>query len=163
MRKRVILAARTDTNDPNAGARGHVEAQESVDLVERLAAALRADGRLRPEVVPHCLTITDQILWINERFPGRDAGLALEVHKGKHPRGTSGVEAWVATGDRLARLLAARMLRELARTAGLPDRGVREGTAGEPGERWLRRTRPLARSEEHTSELQSRQYLVCRL
>src|SRR3712207_9228104 len=83
--------------------------------------------------------------------------------KGKHPRGTSGVEAWVATGDRLARLLAARMLRELARTAGLPDRGVREGTAGEPGERWLRRTRPLARSEEHTSELQSRQYLVCRL
>src|SRR3712207_8763634 len=27
----------------------------------------------------------------------------------------------------------------------------------------LRRCAPLARSEEHTSELQSRQYLVCRL
>src|SRR3712207_8698392 len=37
-----------------------------------------------------------------------------------------------------------------------------------PGRRWARRVRPLGaarlpRSEEHTSELQSRQYLVCRL
>src|SRR6476620_12250964 len=30
-----------------------------------------------------------------------------------------------------------------------------------PGDRWLRSR--IARSEEHTSELQSRQYLVCRL
>src|SRR3712207_6893320 len=28
---------------------------------------------------------------------------------------------------------------------------------------WVRRTRSATRSEEHTSELQSRQYLVCRL
>src|SRR3712207_7987752 len=31
------------------------------------------------------------------------------------------------------------------------------------GQRRRRRLLPLARSEEHTSELQSRQYLVCRL
>src|SRR3712207_8511851 len=41
-----------------------------------------------------------------------------------------------------------------------PDRAVRAGRAGgqdpRPG-------RAQARSEEHTSELQSRQYLVCRL
>src|SRR3712207_8416785 len=36
---------------------------------------------------------------------------------------------------------------------------------GDPGQavETLRRAAPLERSEEHTSELQSRQYLVCRL
>src|SRR3712207_8420434 len=38
---------------------------------------------------------------------------------------------------------------------------VRPRSAPRPAVR--RRRRPLARSEEHTSELQSRQYLVCRL
>src|SRR3712207_6974286 len=34
---------------------------------------------------------------------------------------------------------------------------------GGQGESWLQISVDLARSEEHTSELQSRQYLVCRL
>src|SRR3712207_6964614 len=42
------------------------------------------------------------------------------------------------------------------------------GSRGDPGDRHdlraaHRRDRPVGRSEEHTSELQSRQYLVCRL
>src|SRR3712207_7577413 len=37
------------------------------------------------------------------------------------------------------------------------------GGAGRPHARRLRRNRLPTRSEEHTSELQSRQYLVCRL
>src|SRR3712207_8024903 len=43
-------------------------------------------------------------------------------------------------------------------------RGAREGRAG-PGGRVQRPEHPVGRrrSEEHTSELQSRQYLVCRL
>src|SRR3712207_8554379 len=46
------------------------------------------------------------------------------------------------------------------RPAGAGDRGVlRAGVRGGP----LRRRRGAVRSEEHTSELQSRQYLVCRL
>src|SRR3712207_7690584 len=52
-------------------------------------------------------------------------------------------------GDGLGRP-GARLLLRVA--AGARDRG---------GDRLLRR--PRARSEEHTSELQSRQYLVCRL
>jgi N-acetylmuramoyl-L-alanine amidase-like protein len=145
MRKRVILAARTDTDDPSAGARGHVEAQEAIDLTDRLAAKLDASGGLEVHVVPHVLHATDQILWINRRFGSRDAGLALEIHKGKGPRGTSGVEAWVATGDRLGRLITATVLRELSRAAGLPDRGVKEDAAvEEPGARFLARTRPVA-------------------
>ena len=62
MRKRVILAARTGSDDPNASARGHVESQEAVDLVERLARSLRAEGRLEVAVVPHVLDVTEQIL-----------------------------------------------------------------------------------------------------
>src|SRR3712207_8619773 len=37
------------------------------------------------------------------------------------------------------------------------------GSGGEPGERARGQGGEEARSEEHTSELQSRQYLVCRL
>src|SRR3712207_7183217 len=42
--------------------------------------------------------------------------------------------------------------------------GTKPGTGGSAGAEYLRATlmKP-ARSEEHTSELQSRQYLVCRL
>jgi len=145
MRHRLILAAWTDTDDPSAGARGHVEALEAVDLVDRLAARLRGSGAMEVHVVPHVLRATDQVLWINERFPTRDAGFALELRKGKGPRGTSGVEARVATGDRLGRLLTAAVLHELARSAGLPDRGVKEDAGlEESGVRFLARTRPQA-------------------
>jgi hypothetical protein len=145
MRNRLILAAWTDTDDPSAGARGHVEALEAIDLVDRLAARLQRSRSLEVHVVPHVLRATDQVLWINKRFPSRDAGLALELRKGKGARGTSGVEAWVATGDRLGRLVTATVLRELARSAGLPDRGVKEDVGlEEPGARFLSRTRPLA-------------------
>src|SRR3712207_8394382 len=58
-------------------------------------------------------------------------------------------------GDRLADQLAAA-----GRPAGRRGRDDRLAVAVERG----RRERPgRARSEEHTSELQSRQYLVCRL
>src|SRR3712207_8439761 len=42
-------------------------------------------------------------------------------------------------------------------------RGARGERPDRRGRRRRRRARPGARSEEHTSELQSRQYLVCRL
>src|SRR3712207_8468686 len=38
-----------------------------------------------------------------------------------------------------------------------------EGLAREPADRWHAGADAAPRSEEHTSELQSRQYLVCRL
>src|SRR5215203_6875548 len=54
------------------------------------------------------------------------------------------------------------LFRSGSRTTALPGRGSRRDTAhhrsgSRPG------PRRTARSEEHTSELQSRQYLVCRL
>src|SRR3712207_8450052 len=47
------------------------------------------------------------------------------------------------------------------RGAGRARRGARDG--GHRGRRGGRSRPALLRSEEHTSELQSRQYLVCRL
>src|SRR3712207_6847855 len=56
------------------------------------------------------------------------------------------------------------------RGQGGPDAGVRGGGGRRPGRHHRRRGRRRraqrdrdGRSEEHTSELQSRQYLVCRL
>src|SRR3712207_7752057 len=48
---------------------------------------------------------------------------------------------------------------------GLDDAGVgrRSGLPGDPRPAGRRTQVPGSRSEEHTSELQSRQYLVCRL
>src|SRR3712207_8322125 len=44
-----------------------------------------------------------------------------------------------------------------------PRRGARPPRPSGPRPRRVAATRPPSRSEEHTSELQSRQYLVCRL
>src|SRR3712207_7445831 len=61
-----------------------------------------------------------------------------------------------AAGGRPQRLVAGR---------GGPRRDARTEAAARRGHdaRWGRPGRDLPRSEEHTSELQSRQYLVCRL
>src|SRR3712207_7331949 len=45
----------------------------------------------------------------------------------------------------------------------LPLPAASRGPGREGGQQGLRRGRSRLRSEEHTSELQSRQYLVCRL
>src|SRR3712207_7127414 len=55
------------------------------------------------------------------------------------------------------------------RPAGAPaavqegGRGLSRGLVGVQPQRGVKPARPRPRSEEHTSELQSRQYLVCRL
>src|SRR5947209_11484962 len=46
---------------------------------------------------------------------------------------------------------------------GAPPPGAAVSPPGWRGARTATRRRPRLRSEEHTSELQSRQYLVCRL
>src|SRR3712207_8049232 len=55
---------------------------------------------------------------------------------------------------------AARLPRQLRRDEA---RGARPRRGAEPGTAAGRGGRHQGRSEEHTSELQSRQYLVCRL
>src|SRR3712207_7479059 len=82
------------------------------------------------------------------------------------PRSTLFPYTTLFRSDRGQRLQPQDAVRQLHRPQSLPEEGA--------GEAWARRRGDLdehhrlqgqraARSEEHTSELQSRQYLVCRL
>src|SRR3712207_7036408 len=71
----------------------------------------------------------------------------LDQHQPRNRAGEAGERAPVARDRRVHR-------------AGAPGHGVRGGRDLDPAHRDRRDGR---RSEEHTSELQSRQYLVCRL
>src|SRR3712207_7667075 len=90
------------------------------------------------------------------RFWGRTGGGNWRCSGGAHP----------AVGRRPADRLThdQRALRDRSRKALVPE-GFPRAPVFDPGRRFL----PVAaqerrqRSEEHTSELQSRQYLVCRL
>src|SRR3712207_7081597 len=68
-------------------------------------------------------------------------------------------------GDELGHLPLARRLAEVGQVPphALVRRDRRRPAAGEPAHLGDARTGRGQRSEEHTSELQSRQYLVCRL
>src|SRR3712207_8316774 len=61
------------------------------------------------------------------------------------------------------RVEAAEDRRGDRRHVGEPDQDRREGDRQRPGDGGQARAAAERRSEEHTSELQSRQYLVCRL
>src|SRR3712207_8855968 len=79
----------------------------------------------------------------------------------------SGADAARTVDDHVAGATAAPAARRMGRRAARAvDRGagpVRQLARGPGLERPRGDRRPDARSEEHTSELQSRQYLVCRL
>src|SRR3712207_8223303 len=51
----------------------------------------------------------------------------------------------------------------LAASAAVMRKGMAQPRSVAGADAWTIRAQPAARSEEHTSELQSRQYLVCRL
>src|SRR3712207_8848172 len=55
------------------------------------------------------------------------------------------------------------LFRSLAKGRCRPADGDPRAASPERARRWARSGARAARSEEHTSELQSRQYLVCRL
>src|SRR3712207_9434581 len=71
------------------------------------------------------------------------------------------VEDPAAGGEELVEALAADEVLSLVARPG--QEGLVDSEDGPPGERREIAARGVLRSEEHTSELQSRQYLVCRL
>jgi hypothetical protein len=144
MENRIILAAGHGGASPGAQARGHSEAAECIDIVNRTADKLRADGRLEVVVVPHLLDLKAEIGWINDRF-GKDSGYAAEVHKNSAGPTASGVEAWHLTGSQEGARRADIVLKELARVSRLKNRGIKKDvdySGGRLG--WVRQTKPLA-------------------
>ena len=144
MEKRIILAAGHGGPSPGAQARGHSEAAECIDIVNRTADKLRADGRIEVVVVPHTLDLKDEIRWINDRF-GKDSGYAAEVHKNAAGPTATGVEAWHLTGSQDGARKADIVLKELARVSRLKNRGVKKDedySLGRLG--WVRQNKPLA-------------------
>jgi N-acetylmuramoyl-L-alanine amidase len=144
MERRIILAAGHGGSSSGAQARGHSEAAECIDIVNRTADRLRADGRLEVVVVPHALDLKAEIRWVNERF-GRDSGYAAEVHKNSGGPTATGVEAWHLAGSLDGARSAAIVVKELARVSRLKNRGIKKDTDSRHGTLgWLRQTNPLA-------------------
>src|SRR5690606_41937340 len=78
---------------------------------------------------------------------------ALPIYTGKDALSPRGASAWMDACDTYARVETVFRNKSLRETPLYPTLKVEK----------LRGDRPQSRSEEHTSELQSREKLVCRL
>lgn len=132
MDKRIILAAGHGGGDSGATGQGTNEAAEVIDIVNRAAQKLQADGQVEVVVVPHELNLIDEIAWVNARYNTLNQGYALEVHKNAAVGG-HGVEGWYFHDDADSLHLMANITSAVARTSGLPLRGNQPDTANRWG------------------------------
>lgn len=143
MNKRIILAAGHGGGDPGSIGQGTTEAATVVDITNRLADKLRADGQVEVVVVPHELGLVDGINWINARYKSLNDGYCLEIHKNAAV-GAHGVEVWFYSGDAASQDKAQRILNGLV-TTGLPNRGVKGDATNRYGRLgFIRDTNPWA-------------------
>lgn len=144
MQKRIILAAGHGGGDSGATGQGTTEAQQAIEITNRVADKLRADGQLEVVVVPHELNLSPTISWINDRYKNLDDGYCLEIHKNSGAGG-HGVEVWYFSDDVQSQTKAQQVLNGLVQVTGLPNRGVK----GDATNRWgrlgfIRDTNPWA-------------------
>lgn len=143
MNKRIILAAGHGGGDPGSIGQGTTEAATVVDITNRLADKLRADGQVEVVVVPHELGLVDGINWINARYKSLNDGYCLEIHKNAAV-GAHGVEVWFYSNDAASQDKAQRILNGLV-TTGLPNRGVKGDATNRYGRLgFIRDTNPWA-------------------
>jgi hypothetical protein len=142
MQKRILLAAGHGGGDSGATGQGTTEAAEVIDIVNRVAQKLQADGQVEVVVVPHELNLEDEINWVNARFKGLEDGYALEIHKNSTVN-AHGVEMWYFSGDNQSQAYAQAI--EDKMKAVLPDRGVKGDATNRWGRLgWIRDTNPWA-------------------
>lgn len=143
MNKRIILAAGHGGGDSGAVAQGTTEAAQVIDITNKAADKLRADGQVEVVVVPHELNLIDQINWVNARYKGLEDGYALEIHK--NSGGGTGTEVWYYGGDSQSASYASAVAGPLAQYSGIPNRGVKPDTSNRWGSLgWVRQTNPWA-------------------
>ncbi|HEY9674199.1 MAG TPA: N-acetylmuramoyl-L-alanine amidase [Waterburya sp.] len=133
MQRRIIIAAGHGNKDNGATGQGTTEAAQVIDIVNRTANKLRADGQLEVVVVPHELDLMDEINWVNARYKNIEDGYSLEIHKNAGAGG-HGVEMWYYSGDAQSQAYAQSLIDKLAPISGLPNRGVK----GDATNRWGR-------------------------
>lgn len=145
MKARAILAAGHGGGDSGAVGQGTTEATECIQIVNRLADKLRADGRIEVVVVPHELNLVPTIQWINNRYAGLEDGICIEVHKNATVN-AHGIEAWHFAGDTRSAGYGNSLLEGCASVPGMPK--VR-GNFPDTSNRWgslgfVRETNPYA-------------------
>lgn len=128
IRKYVILiAGHSPGGDPGAYGQGKYEADETVQITNRVHQLLLPHPNVYVDVVPHNLDFVDSTNWINARYKNLDDGINVEIHKNS-TAGATGVETFTGIGpDATTKKLATNINNELARVSGLRNRGVKQG------------------------------------
>lgn len=126
IRKYVILVAGHSPADPGALGQGKKEADETVQIVDRIHQLLLPHPNVFVEVVPHNLDYVDSTNWINSRYKNLDDGVIVEVHKNS-TAGATGVETFSGLNpDATTTRLGTTINNELARVSGLRNRGFKQ-------------------------------------
>lgn len=143
MNRVIILAAGHGGGDSGAIGQGTTEAAEVIQIVNRTADKLRADGRVAVVVVPHELNLIDEIAWVNARYKNLEDGLCIEVHKNATVNG-HGIESWFYSGDAQSQNIAQAVLDGIMSVPGMPpSRGVKGDATNRWGSLgWIRETNP---------------------
>lgn len=145
MIKRLILAAGHGGGDSGAVGQGTTEAAEAIQIVNRLADKLRADGQVEVVVVPHELNLAPSINWVNDHFKDTNDGICVEVHKNA-TNNAHGIEVWYYGGDSGSLAYAQKVLSGIMSVPGMPvSRGCKPDTSNRWGTLgWIRETNPVA-------------------
>jgi hypothetical protein len=138
MNRRVVLCAGHGGGDSGAVGQGTTEAAECIDITNRTADKLRADGQVEVVVVPHELDFKQGMDWVNARYKNLEDGIALEIHKNSTVN-AHGVETWFYGGDGQSQDYGQRLVNALAAATGLPNRGTKPDTSNRWGSLgWMR-------------------------
>jgi N-acetylmuramoyl-L-alanine amidase-like protein len=127
IRKFVLLVAGHGGGDPGAVGQGSTEAQETIQIVDRVYDLLVQHPNILVERVPHNLDYVDSVAWANGNYLNIDDGVVVEVHKNSSAAAAHGNEVLVPSGsDGTNQNLAAKIQAQLTEQTGLPSRGVKE-------------------------------------
>lgn len=132
MNQRIIIAAGHGGGDPGAQGQGVNEANETVDITNRVVDILRRDAQLEVQHVPNELGLVDSINWVNARYKSINDGLAVEIHK--NSGGGTGSEVWYPSGgDATSRNQAQLIANALAASTGQRNRGIKDASTSRFG------------------------------
>lgn len=128
IRKMLILVAGHGGGDPGAQGQGTVEANETINIVDKVYDILAPHPDILVEKVPHNLDYVASTNWINANYKNLDDGVIVEVHKNSFGAPATGIETFTGIGpDSLTARLATLVNNGQVETTGLRNRGIKQG------------------------------------